>query len=85
MKRLVTTVAVAAVLGVAAMPAPAKNVLKWASQGDALTADPHSQNEGPTNSATLQIYEGLVFRDPSMKLIPALATSWTTEIGRAHV
>ena len=85
MKRLMTVAAVAAALAVAAMPASAKNVLKWASQGDALTADPHSQNEGPTNSATLQIYEGLVFRDPSMKLIPALATSWTTVAGKPNV
>ena len=61
MKRLMTAAAVAAALAVAAMPASAKNVLKWASQGDALTADPHSQNEGPTNAATLQIYESLVF------------------------
>ena len=26
----------------------AENVLRWTSQGDALTMDPHSQNEGPT-------------------------------------
>ena len=29
-------------------PALAENVLRWTSQGDALTIDPHSQNEGPT-------------------------------------
>jgi len=85
MKRLMTAAAVAAALAVAAMPASAKNVLKWASQGDALTADPHSQNEGPTNAATLQIYESLVFRDPGMKLIPALATSWSTVAGKPNV
>ncbi len=85
MNRLMTAAAVVAAVAVAAVPASAKNVLKWASQGDALTADPHSQNEGPTNSATLQIYEGLVFRDPSMKLIPALATSWSTVAGKPNV
>ncbi len=85
MKRLTTAAAIVAALAIAAAPASAKNVLKWASQGDALTADPHSQNEGPTNSATLQIYEGLVFRDPSMKLVPALATSWSTVAGKPDV
>lgn len=85
MKRLVTAVAVAAAVSLAAVPASAKNVLKWASQGDALTADPHSQNEGPTNVATLQVYESLVFRDPKMKLIPALATSWSTVKGKPNV
>ena len=29
-------------------PAMAENVLRWASQGDALTYDPHSANESPT-------------------------------------
>ncbi|MCY4310546.1 MAG: ABC transporter substrate-binding protein, partial [Rhodospirillaceae bacterium] len=66
MKRLVTAAAIVAALTVSATPATAKNVLKWASQGDALTADPHSQNEGPTNTANLQIYEGLVLLDANM-------------------
>ena len=54
----------------------AKNVLRWASQGDALTFDPHAQNEGPTNTAVLQVYEPLVARDAKMRLIPSLAVSW---------
>ena len=33
----------------AASPAFAENVLRWTSQGDALTLDPHSQNEAPDN------------------------------------
>jgi len=33
----------------ATLPADAKT-LRWASQGDALTLDPHSQNEGPTTA-----------------------------------
>ena len=42
----------------ATLPADAKT-LRWASQGDALTLDPHSQNEGPTtamNSSVAQTY-----------------------------
>ena len=59
-----------------AAPAQAENVLRWTSQGDALTLDPHSQNEGPTNAMNGQIYESLVTRDASLALQPELAESW---------
>lgn len=51
--------------------------LRWTSQGDALTLDPHSQNEGPTIAMNGQIYERLVNRDPELNLVPELAVSWT--------
>ena len=60
----------------AASPALAENVLRWTSQGDALTMDPHSQNEGPTNAMNGQVYEALVTRDAKLKLEPELAESW---------
>ena len=65
-------------LGLATLagPALAENVLRWTSQGDALTLDPHSQNEGPTISMNGQMYERLVNRDPDMTLVPELALSW---------
>jgi peptide/nickel transport system substrate-binding protein len=50
--------------------------LKWARSGDALTLDPHAQNEGPTTNMARQIYEPLVERDRSGALVPTLATSW---------
>ena len=62
----------------AATAAQAENVLRWTSQGDALTLDPHSQNEGPTNAMNGQIYEALVTRDASLALQPELAESWTS-------
>jgi peptide/nickel transport system substrate-binding protein len=37
-------------------PAEAKNVLRWASQGDALSFDPHAVNETPTVTANRQVY-----------------------------
>ena len=43
---------------------------------DALTLDPHAQNEGPTHGLTHQIYEPLILRDQQGKAIPALAESW---------
>lgn len=51
--------------------------LRWSSQGDMQTADPHSQNEILTNSMNGQIYERLVSRDRQLGLVPGLATEWT--------
>lgn len=59
----------------AASPAQART-LRWASQGDALTMDPHAQNEGLTNSMNGQVYERLVKRDRQLNIVPGLATSW---------
>lgn len=56
-------------------PAQART-LRWASQGDALTMDPHAQNEGLTNSMNGQVYERLVKRDRQLNIVPGLATSW---------
>jgi len=50
--------------------------LRWSSQGDILTIDPHAQNEGLTIAASSYIYEPLVQYDPDFNLVPALATSW---------
>jgi len=50
--------------------------LRWASQGDILTMDPHAQNEGLTIAASSYVYEPLVQYDPNFNLIPALATAW---------
>jgi peptide/nickel transport system substrate-binding protein len=51
--------------------------LRWAGRGDMQTTDPHSQNENLTNNINAQIYETLDMRDKQLKLIPALAESWT--------
>ena len=51
--------------------------LRWTSQGDFQTADPHAQNELLTNSINGQVYETLVARDRELRLVPALASSWT--------
>lgn len=60
------------VLGVAAHGA----TLRWSSQGDYLSADPHAQNEGLNNNINAEIYERLTTRDKSLGLAPSLATSW---------
>jgi peptide/nickel transport system substrate-binding protein len=50
--------------------------LRYASQDDPQTADPHSANLLATSRLTSNIYEPLVFRGKDWKPIPWLATSW---------
>ena len=57
-------------------PADAQNTLRWASQGDALTFDPHAQNHGPTNTQNKQVYESLILRRADQSLEPGLAVAW---------
>ncbi|MFP4004579.1 MAG: ABC transporter substrate-binding protein, partial [Alphaproteobacteria bacterium] len=57
-------------------PAHAENVLRWAASGDALTFDPHAQNETPTITGLHQVYETLTSRNPGLDLVPQLAISW---------
>ena len=74
MTRFVLLAAASAVALTAA--AASAETLRWARAGDALTLDPHAQNEGPTHALAHQIYEGLLQRDMTGQIIPALATSW---------
>lgn len=64
------------IVGAAALPADAQNLFRYTRAADALTFDPHAQNEGPTNQLNNQVYEALVERDNDLALIPALAESW---------
>ena len=76
MKRL-AILGTATAVALAAVAAPlSAQTLRWTSQGDALTLDPHSQNEGPTIAMNGSIYERLVNRDPDLTLVPELAVSW---------
>jgi len=50
--------------------------LRWSSQGDYLSADPHAQNEGINNLVNGEIFDRLVARDKRLGIIPALATAW---------
>ncbi len=56
--------------------APSAQTLRWASQGDPQTMDPHSQNESMTNMMNGQVYERLVTRDRQLAIRPSLATEW---------
>ncbi|MGL4231480.1 MAG: ABC transporter substrate-binding protein [Casimicrobium sp.] len=73
MKRLfAATILSVALISTGVMATP----LRWASAGDPLTMDPHSQNEGLTNSMNGQVYEKLLRRDKKLQLVPSLATEW---------
>ncbi len=50
--------------------------VRWARASDALTLDPHSQNQGVTHNFAHHIYETLVDRDVDGALQARLATSW---------
>ncbi|HEY7610643.1 MAG TPA: ABC transporter substrate-binding protein [Alphaproteobacteria bacterium] len=76
MNRWILTTALALALAAGTAAAEAKNTLRWSSQGDALTADPHAQNEGPTNAASLNIYDPLIRRNAKSQLESSLALSW---------
>ncbi len=54
----------------------AAQTLRWASQGDALTMDPHASNVSLTIGLNGQVYEALVAYDRSLNPAPALATEW---------
>ncbi|HLS69373.1 MAG TPA: ABC transporter substrate-binding protein, partial [Kiloniellales bacterium] len=59
-------------VGVASLEASAQT-LRFASQSDALTLDPHAQNEGPTITMSMQFYDPLIIRDNDMGIRPGLA------------
>ncbi len=69
------SVLVAALLATTTVAASAET-LRWARAGDALTLDPHAQNEGPTSALAHQIMETLVMRNHEGELVASLATDW---------
>ncbi|MFN0183221.1 MAG: ABC transporter substrate-binding protein [Aquabacterium sp.] len=72
---MLKTLAAALLAATLSLPAVAQT-LRWASQGDPQTMDPHSQNEGLTNAMNGQVYERLTRRDRNLVIGPGLATSW---------
>jgi peptide/nickel transport system substrate-binding protein len=75
--RATLSAALGAVLALTLADASAQGkTLRWASQSDLQTIDPHSQNHSFTNVFAEHIHDTLVMRDNSLKIIPGLATSW---------
>jgi peptide/nickel transport system substrate-binding protein len=65
-----------AALCLAAASSVSAQVLRFASQGDPQTMDPHSQNESFTNGMNAQVYERLTTRDKQLNIVPSLAAEW---------
>ena len=72
MRRLVLSLAASAAF---LLPTHAAE-FQWATQTDPQTMDPHAVNAAPVLSFLNNVYEGLVRRDETMAIVPALATSW---------
>jgi len=69
-KRLVSLIAAAAILAPVAAQA---GELRIGYTTDALTLDPHNHRDRTTQTIIRNMYDGLVTRDPSMKVVPQLA------------
>jgi peptide/nickel transport system substrate-binding protein len=74
--KFIAAAAFVALAALAAAPAVHAKTLRWSSQGDITTMDPHANNEGLTNGFLNHIYEPLVTRDKQLRLEPCLAVSW---------
>jgi len=57
-------------------PAALAASLRWATQADIQTLDPHAQNDLLTNSLSAHVHERLTARDERLTIVPALATGW---------
>ena len=73
--RILASTAVGLALAVSSMAADAK-VFRFSTTGDINGLDPHLNNETPTNAMKNNLYEGLIYRMPDLKLVPSLATEW---------
>ncbi len=59
------------------MSAATAKTLRYATQDEPQTLDPHSASLAVTTRLLSNVYEGLVGRDKNFKLVPWLATSWS--------
>ncbi|MEM9330161.1 MAG: ABC transporter substrate-binding protein [Pseudomonadota bacterium] len=65
--------------GLMTTSALAENTFKYAFQGSLKSLDPYSLNETFTLGTLGNVYEGLTRRGPDLKILPALAESWSIE------
>ena len=78
MRRLALA-SILAAAAIAAAPVIEAKPLRWSSQGDFLTMDPHAQNESLNNTAATYVYESLLSYNEKFELEPALAESYKQE------
>lgn len=61
----------------ALLPAAHGKTLRYATQDEPQTLDPHSASLAVTTRLLSNVYEGLVGRDKDFRLVPWLAVSWS--------
>jgi peptide/nickel transport system substrate-binding protein len=77
MTTLVKNLAATAFAVVACAASHAQSVtLRVANQGDVTSMDPHTLNEAVQLAFLNNVYEALVTRDQSLKVVPSLAKAW---------
>lgn len=81
MRNTLTGIAVALLASSMLVGAASAETVRWARASDALTLDPHSQNQGVTHNFNHHIYETLMNRDAAGTLTPRLATEWYVKEG----
>jgi peptide/nickel transport system substrate-binding protein len=76
MQKTLTGIAAALLATSVLVSAASAETIRWARASDALTLDPHAQNQGVTHNFNHHIYETLMDRDVDGNLTPRLATEW---------
>ena len=71
-----------ALLAAACSSALHAKTLRYATQDEPQTLDPHSASLAVTTRLLANVYEGLVGRDKDFKLVPLLAVSWAQLDGK---
>lgn len=72
---------VAALISVALGGSAQAQIFRYAYQNDLNSMDPYSLNETFSQGFLGNIYEPLVDRDPELRLVPGLATEWSSPDG----
>ena len=76
MRRLSILAAAVALLATPVAAQPAKDTLTIDTPNDAATLDPHLQWDADSYGVYRNIFDNLVTRDASGKIVPQIATSW---------
>lgn len=75
-RTLLSTATTAAILGRPARAQPRSRDVRVGFTQDALTLDPANHRNRETETIIRNIHDGLLTRDPAMKVVPEIAESW---------
>ena len=75
-RSLIASSIIAGVAASVSLTSASAETFKWAGSTDPQTMDPHAVNSAPVLGFLNNVYEGLVRRNKTMRIEPALAESW---------